>query len=153
MVVADRGLGFGGMTPLVARVKRGQLDRRLSADGLEIVAFHYDRAIFPATPYQCYGGGRTDQPRRRSVAHDDLLGQPRAHSTTLYRSGNGLDWQLDGIVLDHQNKDMLIFEGKIGGNYWAQTRPLGDLYFAYPPASEWRAGPSINLATSPDVLH
>jgi predicted GH43/DUF377 family glycosyl hydrolase len=27
------------------------------------------------------------------------------------------------------------------------------LYFAYPPGSEWRAGPSINLATSPDALH
>ena len=50
-------------------------------------------------------------------------------------------------MLDHQNKDMLIFEGLIGGKYWAQTRPLGDLYFAYPPGSEWRAGPSINLAT------
>src|SRR3546814_18942258 len=46
-----------------------------------------------------------------------------------------------------------IFEGRIGGHYWAQTRPLGDLYFAYPPGSEWRAGPSINLATSPDALH
>ena len=33
------------------------------------------------------------------------------------------------------------------------TRPLGDLYFAYPPGSEWRAGPSINLASSPDCLH
>ena len=54
-------------------------------------------------------------------------------------------------MLDHQNKDMLIFEGLIGGKYWAQTRPLGDLYFAYPPGSEWRAGPSINLATSPDA--
>ncbi|MEZ0243569.1 MAG: glycosidase, partial [Sphingomonas sp.] len=51
------------------------------------------------------------------------------------------------------NKDMLIFEGRIGGTYWAQTRPLGDLYFAYPPGSEWRAGPSINLATSPDARH
>jgi predicted GH43/DUF377 family glycosyl hydrolase len=48
---------------------------------------------------------------------------------------------------------MLIFEGLIAGQYWAQTRPLGDLYFAYPPGSEWRAGPSINLATSPDALH
>jgi predicted GH43/DUF377 family glycosyl hydrolase len=64
-----------------------------------------------------------------------------------------MDWTLEGIVLDHQNKDMLIFEGLVGGKYWAQTRPLGDLYFAYPPGSEWRAGPSINLASSPDALH
>jgi predicted GH43/DUF377 family glycosyl hydrolase len=48
---------------------------------------------------------------------------------------------------------MLIFEGLPAGRFWAQTRPLGDLYFAYPPGSEWRAGPSINLATSPDGLH
>src|SRR3546814_1116225 len=48
---------------------------------------------------------------------------------------------------------MLIFEGLIEGHYWAETRPLGDLFFAYPPGSEWRAGPSINLATSPDALH
>src|SRR3546814_8687870 len=76
---------------------------------------------------------------------------PERHSTTLYSSDNGLDWCFEDIVLDHQNKDMLIFEGCIGGHYWAQTRPLGDLYFAYPPGSEWRAGPSINLATSPDA--
>jgi predicted GH43/DUF377 family glycosyl hydrolase len=76
---------------------------------------------------------------------------PERHSTTLYTSENGLDWTFADIVLDHQNKDMLIFEGIIDGHYWAQTRPLGDLYFAYPPGSEWRSGPSINLALSPDA--
>ncbi len=75
---------------------------------------------------------------------------PERHSTTLYSSLDGLDWTFEDVVLDHQNKDMLIFEGLIDGHYWAQTRPLGDLYFAYPPGSEWRAGPSINLALSPD---
>src|SRR3546814_328723 len=78
---------------------------------------------------------------------------PERHATVLYSSPNALDWTLEGIVLDHQNKDMLIFEGLIEGHYWAETRPLGDLFFAYPPGSEWRAGPSINLATSPDALH
>jgi predicted GH43/DUF377 family glycosyl hydrolase len=78
---------------------------------------------------------------------------PERHSTTLYSSTDALNWKFEGIVLDHQNKDMLIFEGRIAGTYWAQTRPLGDLYFAYPPGSEWRAGPSINLATSPDGRH
>lgn len=82
-----------------------------------------------------------------------LTASPERHSTTLYSSNNGLDWTFEDIVLDHQNKDMLIFEGLIDGHYWAQTRPLGDLYFAYPPGSEWRAGPSINLASSPDAMH
>jgi predicted GH43/DUF377 family glycosyl hydrolase len=126
----------------------------LTPDGLEFVAIHYDRAIAPETPYQCYG---VEDARISRVDGEWLMTtcsvSPERHSTTLYRSADGLDWQLEGIVLDHQNKDMLIFEGKIGGQYWAQTRPLGDLYFAYPPGSEWRAGPSINLATSPDALH
>ena len=126
----------------------------LDASGSKVVAVHYDRVIAPATSYQMYG---VEDARISRI--DDRYWMttcsvsPERHSTTLYSSADALDWTLEGIVLDHQNKDMLIFEGRIGGNYWAQTRPLGDLYFAYPPGSEWRAGPSINLATSPDALH
>lgn len=126
----------------------------LSPDGLDIVALHYDRAIAPQASFQCYG---IEDARISKVGDRWLMTtcsvSPERHSTTLYSSENGLDWQFEDIVLDHQNKDMLIFEGLIGGQYWAQTRPLGDLYFAYPPGSEWRSGPSINLATSPDALH
>ena len=126
----------------------------LSPDGLEVVAIHYDKAVAPEGDWQCYG---VEDARISRVGDEWLMTtcsvSPERHSTTLYRSDDGLDWRFADIVLDHQNKDMLIFEGKIGGQYWAQTRPLGDLYFAYPPGSEWRAGPSINLATSPDGLH
>lgn len=126
----------------------------LTPDGLGIVAIHYDKAIAPAGPWQCYG---IEDARISRIGDTWWMTtcsvSPERHSTTLYRSANGLDWSFDGIVLDHQNKDMLLFEGLVNGQYWAQTRPLGDLYFAYPPGSEWRAGPSINLATSPDGLH
>jgi beta-1,2-mannobiose phosphorylase / 1,2-beta-oligomannan phosphorylase len=126
----------------------------LSADGGEVVAVHYDRAIVPRAPYQCYG---VEDARISRVGERWLMTtcsvSPERHSTTLYSSDDAIEWRLEGIVLDHQNKDMLIFEGLVGGKYFAQTRPLGDLYFAYPPGSEWRAGPSINLATSPDALH
>jgi predicted GH43/DUF377 family glycosyl hydrolase len=126
----------------------------LSADGRAVVAVHYDRAIVPRASYQCYG---VEDARISRVGERWLMTtcsvSPERHSTTLYSSDDALDWQLEGIVLDHQNKDMLIFEGLVGDKYWAQTRPLGDLYFAYPPDSPWRAGPSINLATSPDALH
>lgn len=126
----------------------------LSADGLDVVAVHYDKAIAPQGSFQCYG---VEDARISKVGEEWLMTtcsvSPERHSTTLYASDNGLDWRFEGVVLDHQNKDMLIFEGKPGGQYWAQTRPLGDLYFAYPPGSEWRAGPSINLATSPDARH
>ncbi|KKC27147.1 glycosidase [Sphingomonas sp. SRS2] len=126
----------------------------MSPDGLRKVAIHYDKAIAPTHSFQCYG---IEDARISRVGDRYLMTtcsvSPERHSTTLYSSDNGLDWRFEGIVLDHQNKDMLIFEGLIDGQYWAQTRPLGDLYFAYPPGSEWRAGPSINLATSPDALH
>jgi len=126
----------------------------LSPDGLKVVAVHYDKAVAPEGDWQCYG---VEDARISKVGDEWLMTtcsvSPERHSTTLYRSDNGLDWRFADIVLDHQNKDMLIFEGKIDGQYWAQTRPLGDLYFAYPPGSKWRAGPSINLATSPDGLH
>lgn len=126
----------------------------LSPDGLSIVQRHYDRAIAPRGSFQCYG---VEDARVSKVDGQYLMTtcsvSPERHSTTLYSSTNGLDWTFKDIVLDHQNKDMLIFQGLIDGQYWAQTRPLGSLYFAYPPGSEWRAGPSINLASSPDALH
>jgi predicted GH43/DUF377 family glycosyl hydrolase len=123
----------------------------LSPDGLEVIAIHYDKVVAPRASHQCYG---VEDARISKVGDRYFMTtctvSPERHSTTLYVSDNGLDWIFDGILLDHQNKDMLIFEGLIGGMYWAQTRPLGDHWFAYPPQSEWRAGPSINLANSPD---
>lgn len=126
----------------------------LRPDGLELVAIHYDKAVAPTHSFQCYG---IEDARISKIGENWLMTtcsvSPERHSTTLYTSDNGLDWTFSAMVLDHQNKDMLIFEGLIAGQYWAQTRPIGELYFAYPPGSEWRAGPSINLATSPDALH
>ena len=126
----------------------------LTQDGRRVVDIHYDRKIMPAMPYQCYG---VEDPRISRIGDSYVMTtcsvSPERQCTTLYTSSDALDWTLRGIVLDHQNKDMLIFQGQINGSYWAQTRPLGEHYFAYPPGSEWRAGPSINLATSPDLLH
>ncbi|MDB5440993.1 MAG: glycosidase [Caulobacteraceae bacterium] len=126
----------------------------LSPDGLNVVAVHYDKAITPRADHQCYG---IEDPRISRVEGRYYMTtcsvSPERHSTTLYTSADGLDWAYQGIVLDHQNKDMLIFEGLIDGRFWAQTRPLGDVYFAYPPGSPWLAGPSINLAASPDALY
>ena len=126
----------------------------MTPDGLSVVAVHYDKAIAPHASFQCYG---IEDARVSKVGDRWLMTtctvSPERHATTLYSSTNGLDFGFEDIVLDHQNKDMLVFEGLIDGRYWAQTRPLGDLYFAYPPGSDWAAGPSINLATSPDALH
>lgn len=147
-------LNGGGWKVMALTSLSWLLPVELSPDGLAVVEVHYDRAIAPHASFQCYG---LEDARISKVGERWLMTtcsvSPERQSTTLYSSDNALDWTFEGIVLDHQNKDMLIFEGLVGGQYWAQTRPLGDLYFAYPPGSEWRAGPSINLATSPDALH
>lgn len=126
----------------------------LSSDGLSVIAVHYDRAIAPAAASQCYG---IEDPRISRVGGRWWMTtcsvSPERQGTTLYSSHDARGWRCEGLVLDHQNKDMLIFEGPVGGQYWAQTRPLGDVFFAYPPGSDWLPGPSINLATSPDALH
>ncbi|GAB3960959.1 glycoside hydrolase family 130 protein [Spirosoma harenae] len=126
----------------------------LSADGTSVVQIHYDKIIAPQRTYQEYG---VEDARITKI--DDTyymttcsVGSDR-HSTTLYTSTDGLNYTLEGIILDHQNKDMVFFEGKIEGKFFALTRPLGDLYFATRPGSPYYAGPSINLAQSPDGLH
>ncbi len=126
----------------------------LTPDGLAVVAVHYDRAIGPRASWQEYGVGDARISRIGDTWYmTACCVSAERHSTALYTSSNALDWDLRGIVLDHQNKDMLLFEGLIDGAFWALTRPLGSLYFAFPPDSEFHGGPSINLARSPDALH
>jgi len=71
----------------------------------------------------------------------------------LYVSDDGLNYTSLGVVLDHQNKDMLLFEGQINKKYYALTRPMGECYFASPPSSLYHPGAAIHMATSPDLLH
>ena len=75
------------------------------------------------------------------------------HSTMLYVSEDGLDYRNLGIVLDHQNKDMLLFEGKINNKYYALTRPLGECYFACSPSSEWHPGRCHSYGNIAGSLH
>jgi predicted GH43/DUF377 family glycosyl hydrolase len=126
----------------------------LTPDGRERVAVHYDRAIEPAASYQEYG---VEDARISKIGDlwymTTCSVSAERHCSTLHVSENGLDYALLGIVLDHQNKDMLLFEGKIDGKFTALTRPLGEVYFAYPESSPYAGGPSIQLASSPDALH
>jgi len=126
----------------------------LSGDGGEIINIHYDKIIAPQHGYQEYG---IEDPRisyiRGTYYMTTCSVSSERHSTTLYTSGDGLNYNLEGIILDHQNKDMVLFEGTIDNKFFALTRPLGSLYFATPPDSMYNPGPSINLAQSPDLLH
>lgn len=126
----------------------------LDAEGSRVLAVHYDRAITPSASFMAYGVEDARISRIEGGYWMTVCGvSAERHCTVLYRSSNGLDWDSCGIVLDHQNKDMVLFEGRIGGFYHALTRPLGEVYFAYPDESPWLGGPAIHLARSPDGLH
>lgn len=68
------------------------------------------KAIQPQASFQMYG---LEDARISKVGDRWLMTtcsvSPERHSTTLYSSDNGLDWQFEDMVLDHQNKDMPIF--------------------------------------------
>ena len=126
----------------------------LDRDGTRVVAVHYDRIVAPAARFQDCG---LEDPRISRIG--DLwymtvcAASAERQSTLLYIARNGLDYHPAGMVLDHQNKDMVLFEGMVGDHFMALTRPLGEVYLAYPARSPFAAGPSINLARSPDGLH
>jgi predicted GH43/DUF377 family glycosyl hydrolase len=126
----------------------------LSVNGCDIIRIHYDKIIVPQQGYQEYGveDARISYIRGKYYMTTCSVSSER-HSTTLYTSDDGLNYQLEGIILDHQNKDMILFEGAIDNKYIALTRPLGSSYFATSPHSIFNPGPSINLAQSPDLLH
>ncbi|MET0308717.1 MAG: glycosidase [Sphingomonas sp.] len=126
----------------------------LSADARAIVAIHYDKAIAPSASYLDYGVEDARITLIDGTYWMTVCGvSAERHCTAMYRSSNGLDYEPLGVVLDHQNKDMILFEGKVGGKFMALTRPLGEVYFAYPEDSLWLGGPAINIAQSPDGLH
>lgn len=126
----------------------------LSPDGLQVVEIHYDKIISPDRSSQEYG----IEDARISIIEEKYYMtcctvSSERHATTLFSSTDGLNYSFAGIILDHQNKDMLIFEGKLNNKYYALTRPLGAIYFDTGKESEYLAGPSINLASSPDLYH
>jgi len=126
----------------------------LAPDGLSVIKIHYDKIIAPHRSSEEYGieDARISLIDGKYFMTTCTVSAER-HATTLYSSENGLNYQFEGIILDHQNKDMLLFEGKVGDKYFALTRPLGSLYFQTAKDSEFLPGPTINLASSPDLVH
>jgi len=126
----------------------------LTNDAKKIVKIHYDKIISPSKSYQEYG---IEDARISLIDGKYYMTTCSVSSerlcTTLYTSKNGLDYTLEGVVLDHQNKDMLFFEGMINNKFYALTRPMGSVYFATPPQSDYSPGPSINIAESMDALY
>jgi predicted GH43/DUF377 family glycosyl hydrolase len=127
--------------------------REISPDGRNIIEIHYDKVVAPDRSSQEYGieDARISKIGDKYYMTACTVSSER-HATTLFESDDGLNYSFKGIILDHQNKDMLLFNGKVGDKYFALTRPLGSLYFVTGKGSGWMPGPSINLAVSPDLL-
>jgi predicted GH43/DUF377 family glycosyl hydrolase len=126
----------------------------LTPDGKSVVDIYYDKAVAPDRSSQEYGieDARISQIGDKYYITTCTVSSER-HATTLFESNDGLSYRFKGIILDHQNKDMLLFNEKVGDKYFALTRPLGSLYFVTGKSSVWIPGPSINLAVSPDLMH
>ncbi len=126
----------------------------LNEDGSKIKQVHYDKIISPKVTAQEYGieDARISYIGNRYYMTACCVSSQR-HSTMLYLSDDGLNYKCLGVILDHQNKDMLLFEGKINDRYYSLTRPLGEYYFASAPSSVFHPGAGIQMASSPDLLH
>lgn len=126
----------------------------LNNDGTKVLHIHYDKIISPQFTSQEYG---IEDPRISVIEGRYYMTtccvSAERHSTILYNSADGLNYQYSGILLDHQNKDMLLFEGKIRNQYYALTRPLGECYFASSPGSTYHPGAGMQIASSPDLMH
>ena len=126
----------------------------LNKDGSSVKHIHYDKIISPGLTSQEYG---IEDPRISVIDGRYYMTtccvSSERHSTILYISDDGLNYSYSGIILDHQNKDMLLFEGKIDVEYYALTRPLGECYFASSPSSLFHPGPSIQMASSLNLYH
>lgn len=126
----------------------------LNEDGSLVNKIHYDKIISPRFTSQEYG---IEDPRISFISGRYYMTtccvSSERHSTILYVSEDGLNYECLGIILDHQNKDMLLFEGKINNTYHALTRPLGSCYFAAHPSALYHPGAAVQMATSPDLLH
>ena len=125
----------------------------LDEDGKNVVKIHYDKMILPQNDSQEYGveDARITMIDGKYYMTACSVSSAR-HSTVLYTSTDGLNYVYEGLILDHQNKDMVFFPEKINGLYHALTRPQGELYFM-DHRPENAPGPGMNVATSPDTLH
>ncbi|MAF50689.1 MAG: hypothetical protein CMH64_01225 [Nanoarchaeota archaeon] len=53
-------------------------------------------------------------------------------SSSYAVSKDGINWKRRGIIFRHQNKDVVLFPGKVKGRYVAFNRPEGNFNFSLP---------------------
>jgi len=120
----------------------------------KIVKIHYDKIISPSKSYQEYG---IEDARISLIDGKYYMTTCSVSSerlcTTLYTSKTELDYTLVGRCARSSKQGYAVFEGMINNKFYALTRPMGSVYFATPPQSDYSPGPSINIAESMDALY
>jgi len=114
-----------------------------SRDGLSIDRF--GEPLLPATRYETFG---IEDPRLAKL--DDrfyftyVAVSEHGVATALGSTADFQSFQRHGIIFCPENKDVILFPEKIGGQYVALHRPNPNAHFC---------PPEIWIARSPDLLH
>lgn len=101
-------------------------------------------AVFPKMPYETYG---LEDPRISKI--DDLyyisykVVSDKGICTGLLTTEDFTHFNRHGIIFCPENIDVVLFDERIGGKYWALTRPV-PRYIG--PRGMW-------IASSPDAIH
>jgi len=139
--------------PRVIRLKRNGLIRLTSISHLRIVWSRDGRSIDsvtdlrfkPETAYEEYG---VEDPRITRIGdrfYFTYVAVSRHGAATALASTTDFQtFQRHGIIFCPENKDVVLFPEKIGGEYVALHRPSGAVAFTMPEM--W-------LARSPDLIH
>ncbi|WP_342438880.1 glycoside hydrolase family 130 protein [Paenibacillus sp. FSL L8-0436] len=101
-------------------------------------------AIFPQTALEAWG---VEDPRITQIGDKYYITYSAASSrgvgVGLAETYDFVTYKRHGIILAPENKDVMLFPERIGGKYYALTRPVPHSFGA----------PEMWIAESPDLLH
>lgn len=118
---------------------------RLSADGYAVNRIERHDDLFGRTPLEEYG---VEDPRITEIGDSYYITYVGVSSgmgiaTHLMSTRDFESFERHGIIFPCENKDVVLFPEKIGGNYWAFHRPVGHMDISKL---------AIVSANSPDLL-
>lgn len=115
-----------------------------SKDGRSIDAAE-DVTMIPETPYEEYGVEDPRITRIEDTFYFTYVAVSRHGAATALASTRDFrTFERHGIIFPPENKDVLLFPGRIGGEYVALHRPNPNTLFT---------APEMWLARSPDLVH
>lgn len=104
-----------------------------------------DYGLYPELDYEAYG---VEDPRITPLDGKYYITyvavSPHGAATALASTSDFRTYERHGIIFSPENKDVVLFPEKIGGEYWALHRPNPNTHFS---------NPEMWTARSPDLIH